>query len=202
MSRCWIRLEVVLFGIACSDIKLFSKQLVKKSQRTQFLYLSQLPPFYLSPKEKPAYLSGILLTCQGLNSSRGGQILQLNGFTRGWLSVSIRWTMTLRSNLLLTCHSSIDYYYQSVSRWSCFIRKVLNLHLLHLCDRDMVWTWEESKGDMKSYSYSLEIPTPLLWMSWWIMFEAFLTSWLPYICNFYWLLHSFIKYLLRLFIKF
>lgn len=81
MSRCWIQLEVVLLGTSCSDVKLFSKQLIKKPKKTPFPYLSHLPPFYHSPKEKQAYLSGILLTCQGLNSSQG-QILQLNGFTR------------------------------------------------------------------------------------------------------------------------
>lgn len=202
MSRCWIQLEVVLLGTSCSDVKLFSKQLIKKPKKTS-IPLSLPPASILSfpqgetsiPVRHPFNLSGTELQPRP-------DITTKWIYTWGWLSISIHWTMTLSSNLLLTCHNSIDYYYRSVSRWSCPIGKVLNLHLLHLCDRDMVWTWKESKGDVKSYSCSLEIPTPLLWTSWWVTFEAFLTSWLPYIWNFYWLLHSFIKYLLILFIKF
>lgn len=203
MSRCWIWLEVVLFGTACSDVKLFSKQLIQKSQRTQFLYLSHLPPFYLSLKEKQAYLSGILLTCQWLNSSWEGQILQLSGFTHEddylfpftepWHWGLIRCLLVTAALIIITSPWAGDPA-PSERSWTCiFVIYVIGI-------------WYElgkrAKGIWNLNSCSLEIPTPLLWTSWCVMFEAFLTSWLPYIWNFYWLLHLFIKYLLRWFIKF
>lgn len=117
--------KIMVLDTAGSDVKLFSKQLVKKPQRTQVSsppvpYLSHLPPSYHLPKEKQGYLSGILLTCQGLNSSRGSQILQLMDLhIWGWIYASIHQAMALRSNLLLTCHSSSDYFNQPVSMWHC-----------------------------------------------------------------------------------
>ena len=58
----------------CSDIKFFSKQLVNETPRDSIspplvLSLSHLPLSHHLPKEEQEYMSGILLTCQGLNSS-------------------------------------------------------------------------------------------------------------------------------------
>lgn len=68
--------KIMPLSTACSHVKFFSKQLVNEIPKDPISpppvpYLSCLPPSYLLPKGEQAYLSGILLTRQGLNSSWG-----------------------------------------------------------------------------------------------------------------------------------